>query len=99
MIKSNVQESDNSPGIKNLSGQVYVQNRKGQLFRLDSNGEQIPRIRMSKKKRLELRKDMRKTKLRKPVNSNVEYVAAVPVVNPKSEKQLDTETEKVEGDA
>jgi hypothetical protein len=90
------------PAIKNLGGRLYGQDAAGQMIRLDPNGKPIPRIRISKKERLRLRKELRKINemdSQELTNKIVESIASVPVVNPKPEEWLKIEREFVEQNA
>jgi hypothetical protein len=102
MRKSKIPRRTTPPVIKSLNGQLYGQNDTGQMIRLDPNGNPIPRIRMSKKEKLKLRKELHKINemdSHELANKIVENSASVSVVNPKSEEQLKAEQEAVEDHA
>jgi hypothetical protein len=64
------------------------------MVRIDPQGRQIPRIRMRKKEKLKLRKELHKInemdshELANKIVDNAEFV---PVVNPKTDEQLKNE--------
>jgi hypothetical protein len=98
MKKHKVPKRATKPRIVNMSGQLYGQNAFGQMVRLDQNGNPVPRVRLSKKERLKLRKELHEigeTDSHELAKRIIEKSASVPVVNPKSAEQLETEHEAV----
>jgi hypothetical protein len=88
------------PRIVRLEDQLYAQSEVGQMVRVDPQGRQIPRVRMSKKEKLKLRKELHKINemdshelANKIVESSAE---SAPVVNPKTEEQLKNELKEIE---
>lgn len=83
------------PCIVHTKSQNYFKSGTGQMVRIDPEGRSIPRIRMSKKKKLKLRKELHKVNemdSHELANKIVDSVKSTPVVNPKSEEQLKKET-------
>jgi predicted metalloprotease len=83
--------------IVNMNGRLYSRNALGQMTRIDPCGKDIPRVRMSKKKRLKLRGEPRKINemdSHELADKIIETVKSVPAVNPKSNGQLNAENEK-----
>jgi hypothetical protein len=77
-----------------------VQSATGKMVRIDPQGRQIPRIRISKKEKLKLRKELHKINemdsyelANKIVESSVEPVS---VVNQKTDEQLKNEQGEIE---
>jgi hypothetical protein len=88
--------------IVRLEDQFYLKSETGQMVRIDPQGKQISRIRMSKKDKLKLRKELHRINemdSHELANKIVEGVESVPVVIPKSDKQLKDEQGKIEQDA
>jgi hypothetical protein len=82
------------PGIVRLEDQLYFQSETGQMIRIDPQGQQIPRIRMNKKEKLKLRKELHKINemdSHELANKIVESVESVPVVDPKTDEELKKE--------
>jgi hypothetical protein len=102
MKKRKIPARISKPKIINMNGQLYGRNSFGQMIRLDPGGSPIPRIRMSKKEKLKLRKELHEIKemdSHELANRIIEKQASVSVVNPKSEDQLKAEREAVTGHA
>jgi hypothetical protein len=98
--KSPVPRRSIKPCIVCLEKQFYGQLATGQMVRIDPQGQQISRIRMSKKERLRLRKELYKINeigSHELANKIVESMASNYVVNPKSEEQLKAEQGESEG--
>jgi hypothetical protein len=90
-----------NPQIISLAGELYEQNILGQMVRIDLIGRSIPRVRMSKKEKLKLRKELHKINemdSHELANKIVESVNFVPVINPKSDEQLKQEQVGLEND-
>jgi hypothetical protein len=89
-----------NPCIVQLEDQLYSQSATGQLVRIDPQGRQISRVRMSKKEKLKLRKELHKINemdSHELANKIVENsTKSVSVVNPKTEEQLKKEQGEVE---
>jgi DNA topoisomerase VI subunit B len=82
-----------------LEDQLYSQSATGQMVRIDPQGRQISRVRMSKKEKLKLRKELHKINemdSHELANKIVEKVESVPVVNPKTDEQLKIEQGEIE---
>jgi hypothetical protein len=91
-MKKGYQELPVNPyRIVNLNGQLYGRISSGQMLRIDAGGNMIPRIRMSKKEKLRLRKKLSKEKPCEYVTSIADNASFIPAVNPKSEEQLNAE--------
>jgi hypothetical protein len=73
----------------------YMRLKNGQLVRIDSQGQQIPRVRMRKKDKLKLRRELRDSnegdaqELTSEVVEN--NVKSALVINPKTDEQLQKE--------
>jgi hypothetical protein len=87
------------PCIVRLEDQLYTQSEVSQMVRIDYQGRQIPRVRMSKKEKLKLRQELHKINemgsyelANKIVDSGVKSVS---VVNPKTEEQLRNGREEI----
>jgi hypothetical protein len=88
-----------NPGIVQLEDQLYSKFATGQMVRIDPQGRQVPRIRMSKKEKIKLRKELRKIDKmdsQELANKILESVESVPVVNPKTDEQLKIEQKEME---
>jgi hypothetical protein len=82
-----------------LEDQLYSQAETGQMVRIDPQGRQIPRIRMSKKEKLKLRKELHKINemdSHELANKIVESAESVPAVDPKTDEQLKKEQGEME---
>lgn len=85
-----------NPCIVRLEDQLYAQSESGQMVRIDPQGRLISRIRMSKKEKLKLRKELHKINemdSHELANKIVESVESVSVVNPKTDEQVKNERE------
>jgi hypothetical protein len=85
--------------IVRIADQFYLRFETGQLMRIDPHGRQIPRIRMSKKERLKLRKELHKINemdSHELANKIVDSVGSVSVINPKTDEQLKNEHGEIE---
>lgn len=83
-----------NPCIVRLEDQLYLQSETGQMVRIDPQGHKIPRLRMSKKEKLKLRKELHKINemdSHELANKIVDSVESVPVVNPKAEERFKNE--------
>jgi hypothetical protein len=83
-----------NPRIVRLGDQLYLQSVTGQMVRIDIQGRQIPRVRISKKEKLKLRKELHKINemdSHELANKITKSVESVPVVNPKIDDQLRNE--------
>jgi hypothetical protein len=70
------------------------------MVRVDAGGRPIPRVRMPKKEKLRLRKELHRiNEMDSHELANKIVENAVPVVNPKSEEQLKAEQEAVQENA
>jgi hypothetical protein len=88
-----------SPCIVRLEDQLYSQSETGQMVRIDPQGRQIPRIRMSKKEKLKLRKELHRINemdSHELANRIVESAESVPAVDPKTDEQLKKEQGEIE---
>jgi hypothetical protein len=88
-----------NPRMVQLGGQLYSQSETGQMTRIDPQGRQIPSIRMSKKERLRLRKELHainEMDSHELADKIVASVESVPVVNPKTDEQLKNEMGEME---
>jgi hypothetical protein len=88
--------------IVRLEDKFYLKSETGQMVRIDPQGQQISRIRMSKKDKLKLRKELHRINemdSHELANKIVGSVESIPVVIPKSDKQLKDEQGKIEQDA
>jgi hypothetical protein len=97
MKRKRIPRRTTNPGIVQLDDQLYSQSATGQMVRIDPQGQQIPRIRMSKKEKLKLRKELHKINemdSHELANKIIEKAESVSVVNPKTEEQLKTEQEE-----
>jgi hypothetical protein len=77
-----------------MGNQLYAHLATGQMARVDPHGRQVSRIRMSKKERLRLRKELHRINemdSHELANKIVEDVASVSAINPKAEEQLKSE--------
>jgi hypothetical protein len=86
------------PCIVQLTDQLYAQSAKGEMIRVNKQGQKIPRIRMRKKEKLKLRKDFHKINEMDSyelANKIVDSVKSVLVVNPKKEEQLKNERREI----
>jgi hypothetical protein len=98
MRKRKIPRKKTKPKIVNMNGQLYGQTDFGQMVRLDRNGNQIPRVRLSKKEKIKLRRelhDINEMDSHELANRIIEKTVPVPVVNPKSGEQLKAEQEAV----
>lgn len=92
--KKRIPRRTTNPCIVRLDGQLYSQSATGQMVRIDPQGRQIPRIRMRKKDKLKLRKELHEINemdSHELANKIVDSVESVPVVNPKTDEQLKNE--------
>jgi hypothetical protein len=94
-MKKRIPRKTTKPCIFQLEDQLYSQSATGQMVRIDPQGRQISRVRMSKKDKLKLRKELHKINemdshelANKIVENNVKPVS---VVNPKTDEQLEAE--------
>jgi hypothetical protein len=88
-----------NPCIVSLGDQLYAQSEQGQMVRIDSQGREIPRIRMKKKKKLKLRKELYKINemdSHELANNIVDNVESISVINPKTSEQLENELGEIE---
>jgi hypothetical protein len=72
-----------------VSNQLYSQSATGQMVRIDPQGKKISRIRMSKKDKLKLRKELHKINemdSHELAGKIVESAELVSVVNPKTDE-------------
>jgi hypothetical protein len=97
--KKRIPRRTTNPCIVQLESQLYEQSATGQMVRINSQGRQISRIRMSKKEKLRLRKELHKVNemdSHELANKIVESLESVPVVTPKVDEQLKLEQGKIE---
>jgi hypothetical protein len=97
--KKRIPRRSTNPCIVRLEDQLYSQSATGQMVRIDPQGCQIPKIRMSKKEKLKLRKELHKINemdSHELANKIVERVESIPVVNPKTDEQLKKERGEME---
>jgi hypothetical protein len=102
-MRKHIPRKTTNPCIVRLEDQLYAQSETGQMRRIDPQGHQIPRIRMSKKEKLKLRKELHKINemdshelANKIVESNAESIS---VVNPKTDEQIKKEQGEIEQNA
>jgi hypothetical protein len=86
------------PGIIRLVDQYYERSADGQMTRIGSQGQRVPRIRMSKKERLKLRKELRKIEEANSCEMEIK-TESVSLASPKTDDQLRNETKKIEKNA
>jgi hypothetical protein len=99
MNKKYISRKITGPCIVRLEDQLYSLAETGQMVRIDPQGRQIPRIRMNKKEKLKLRRELRKINemdSHELANKIVESVESVPVVDPKTDEQLKREQGGIE---
>lgn len=97
--RKHIPRRSTNPCIVRLEDQLYSQSATGQMVRIDPQGRQISRVRMSKKEKLKLRKELHKINemdSHELANKIVEKVESVPVVNPKTDEQLKIEQGEIE---
>jgi hypothetical protein len=95
MKKREVSRRAVKPGIVNLNGQLYDRGVFGQIICLDQNGNQIPRVRLSKKKRLKLRKKFHEINAMDSHELANRIIEKTDLVHLKSKEQVKTEGETV----
>jgi hypothetical protein len=84
--------------ITKLDGQLYGLFDKGQMVRITPDGNRVPRIRVSKKERLRLRKrlhEVNRMDSRELAGRIVKNAVAASAVNPKPDEQLMAELETI----
>jgi hypothetical protein len=97
--KKRIPRRTTNPCIVRLDDQLYAQSETGQMVRIDPQGRQVPRLRMSKKEKLKLRKELHKINemdSHELANKIVDSVESIPIVNPKTDEQLKEEQGETE---
>jgi hypothetical protein len=97
--KKRIPRQTTNPRLVQLDDQLYAQSATGQMIRVTQQGQQISRVRMSKKEKLKLRKELHKINemdSHELADKIVDSVKSVPLVNPKTEEQLKNEQGEIE---